>query len=369
MGYDNEKWKAGAVASDGFIYCIPFNAPKILQIDARPIDMLYYKNTVGGANDSPLYDPDRLGYYKYAKALVNVTRSIEGPRASLCVGLLGEWGVGKTFLWKEVKGELEAISSKHIERLKKNIMDVKITAFDRSATLAFVFWCWIARNFSSMLCCCTLLKEEERIATMMILIFPIGLVVWCLVFVVSLLSFQIKKACIIIRIWFLSRMRSERYNTTCYHSYREEWENWFGVQVKKNRENDPLVFENIYQLLISRLQSNKDSNSKNDEEMQNNSENNLRWSDVREVLTGAVDVHKADSTKQYDQESFHAAVQLMLLVSFQNLVSWFKESIRLNPIFSKEYDVDDGMKKYIFVEFNVSVFIINMQLISNFYKH
>ena len=160
-----------------------------------------YDSVVRGTPDSFRLNPDRLGYHKYARALAKVTRSIESPNASFCVGILGEWGAGKSFLWKEIKGELKGVSKKRIKDLQ-NIEEKKLVSMiERSSTLAFVCWCWIARNFSGVFCFLSMLKEKEKVATMMILIFPIGFVIWVIAFTVSLLSFPIKYIWVKLIIW------------------------------------------------------------------------------------------------------------------------------------------------------------------------
>ena len=38
--YDDreDKWLGAVLASDGFIYCIPYNAKQVLRIDCRPVN-------------------------------------------------------------------------------------------------------------------------------------------------------------------------------------------------------------------------------------------------------------------------------------------------------------------------------------------
>ena len=48
-------------------------------------------------------------------------------------------------------------------------------------------------------------------------------------------------------------------------------------------------------------------------------------------------------------------IELLLLIDFQKIVNSVKALIKKCNIFSQEYEKDDGMKKYIFVEFNVSI--------------
>ena len=51
---------------------------------------------------------DKLGYSTYAKALAKAVRIAETPDSSLCVGLYGPWGSGKSTLWKHICNYLEA---------------------------------------------------------------------------------------------------------------------------------------------------------------------------------------------------------------------------------------------------------------------
>jgi hypothetical protein len=51
---------------------------------------------------------DKLGYSTYAKALVKAVRIAETPESSLCVGLYGKWGSGKSTLWKHIVKHLDA---------------------------------------------------------------------------------------------------------------------------------------------------------------------------------------------------------------------------------------------------------------------
>ena len=51
---------------------------------------------------------DKLGYSTYAKALAKAVRIAETPDSSLCVGLYGPWGSGKSTLTKHIWNYLEA---------------------------------------------------------------------------------------------------------------------------------------------------------------------------------------------------------------------------------------------------------------------
>jgi hypothetical protein len=51
---------------------------------------------------------DQLGYSTYAKALAKAVRIAETPESSLCVGLYGPWGSGKSTLWNHIFKHLEA---------------------------------------------------------------------------------------------------------------------------------------------------------------------------------------------------------------------------------------------------------------------
>jgi len=51
---------------------------------------------------------DKLGYSMYARALAKSVRMAEKPESSLCVGLYGMWGSGKSTLWKHIVKHLNA---------------------------------------------------------------------------------------------------------------------------------------------------------------------------------------------------------------------------------------------------------------------
>eukprot|EP00985_Skeletonema_marinoi_P019259 scaffold10974_cov154-Skeletonema_marinoi.AAC.8 len=53
-------------------------------------------------------DKDRLNYLLYARALVYAARQAEQSGTSLCVGLFGRWGGGKSTLWKQIQKCLQA---------------------------------------------------------------------------------------------------------------------------------------------------------------------------------------------------------------------------------------------------------------------
>ena len=64
----------------------------------------------------------------------------------------------------------------------------------------------------------------------------------------------------------------------------------------------------------------------------------LKWSNVRDVLTGATDIYADDPTRQYDQESSDGAIQLYILKNIQNCVESLTEVYKWFPYFSREYE-------------------------------
>ena len=94
-----------------------------------------------------------------------------------------------------------------------------------------------------------------------------------------------------------------------------------------------------------------------DEEMQLESgeKSQLRWSRVRDILNGTVDPRQPDATRQFEQVSCFLSTELLILIHFQKIVNSMKALIRKCNISYEEYEIDDDMKKYIFVEFNVSI--------------
>lgn len=180
--------------------------------------------------------------------------------------------------------------------------------------MAFVSWCWVARNFASILCFLSVLKEEERVASMMILICPIGLIVWTIAFIVSLLSFPVKDILVKLQSFIESRKYDESYNAVLHFLYDDIWDKWFGARVKKEDENDPIVLDDSYHLFCS--SKHRKGSINNDVEMQNG-ENKMKWSDVRNVLTGVIDLFEYDPNRQYNQHSSDAALHLLFLQKFQ----------------------------------------------------
>ena len=57
-----------------------------------------------GINDSAKGGVDRLGYKAYAKAIGVTIDSADPP---MCVGIIGCWGSGKSFVFELVKKELD----------------------------------------------------------------------------------------------------------------------------------------------------------------------------------------------------------------------------------------------------------------------
>ena len=360
LGHKAWKWLGGVATSDGFIHVAPYSANQVLQIDARPID-INYKSIVGGINDSPKYDPDRLGYHKYAKALAEVTRSIESPLASVCVGLFGEWGTGKSFLWKEIKGELKGIAQKRIAEIQmistREEEENKykyVPVFDRSVTLAFVCWCWFARNFCWVFCYKSILKEEEKVASLMLLMFPVGIIIWIVAFIMSSLVFFLKYMIVTIYIVIDSIKEDESFRKNYVkYFYSHYWEELYGKRVRMN-ENDPMILDNVYIILFKCLC--RDTNDDDEEkQLESGEKPQLRWSRVRDILNGTVDPRQPDATRQFEQVSCFLSTELLLLIKFQKVINSVKAPIKKCNISSEEYKIDDDMKKYIFVEFNVSI--------------
>ena len=121
-----------------------------------------------------------------AEGLTQVAMSIESPEASLCVALFAPWGSGKTFFWRLIVNCLLSQYKAQADKIKKQegpVQQQPVTRLGRCLVLAWAAWCWVARNFASVLCFGTDLEEEERVATMMVLTVPIGVPVWLTTFV------------------------------------------------------------------------------------------------------------------------------------------------------------------------------------------
>ena len=91
------------------------------------------------------------------------------------------------------------------------------------------------------------------------------------------------------------------------------------------------------------------------------------WGKVRNVLTGRTDLYAYDPTRHYDQESCDSAVQLMILIWIQKRIKSFISYFNWFSLFLRDYDKDYTMKKYIYIEFNVSSFFFQNILYSSSY--
>jgi len=98
------KWDQCVEADNGSIYAIPSSHNKVLKITL--MEQASLAATVRGINDT-LEGVDLLGYGRYAKVLARQAKSLQERNEPLCVGLLAPWGVGKSFIWKLIRKELE----------------------------------------------------------------------------------------------------------------------------------------------------------------------------------------------------------------------------------------------------------------------
>ena len=79
----------------------------------------------------------------------------------------------------------------------------------------------------------------------------------------------------------------------------------------------------------------------------------MKWSQVRGILTGETDLY-ADS-RDFEHISFLGQLQIIFLTSFQKAYKIFQASASsMKFLFFNDYEIEESMTKYIFVEFNVS---------------
>ena len=316
LGDASFKWNGGALASDGKIYCIPYSADKILEIDSRPIKMLYdYK--VGGTSDSPHGEPDRLGFHVYAEALSRVIRAVEAPNTSLCVGLFAPWGAGKTFFYNLIKDDLvksaEAMRGRDLGTKNKNPTVLRV-----SWIRACNGWYYFALGLTKALglTCHPKSPDRNSIATAVLLSFPIGISIWMIIFLLCLLVLM---------------PISIPYN--CF-----------------GRNAGGLI---SYLLLRRRSYYNEED----DDQIMSTYE---EWKHVCNIFTGKTDLQSdlSEGKSLRDISSLgklQTALLLCVQLSYQGLSALVSSlTCPIHHIFRGTYKLEEEMTKYIFVSFNVS---------------
>ena len=137
----------------------------------------------------------------YAEAISTVTRSIESPNTSICVGLYGRWGSGKTFLYNLIqKVDAEYTDGKNKERLKKLKEEAKKKWHIKPNECSLQFVC-NAINFLVYCCNCRCFPKRSHdtsptaqaksIATIFVLLISI----WICLYIVSLPLNQWSSCC------------------------------------------------------------------------------------------------------------------------------------------------------------------------------
>ncbi len=298
---------------------------------------------------------------------------MESTLASVCVAIFGTWSSGKSFVWRLNKAELENNGWEALtDKIKKELDDLLATTLDRCWVSAFAAWCWVARNLVRLFCCCSArtLKEEEVVATMMILSVPIGLPVWIVVFSVSMLVLFAKhmfvKTLILLRAPF--RGVADKYYANPDAEYRGTWEYFFRQKMRlKKKDNDvvipdDLIVVRVIRGIVSAFKTRKyrctPKKQHGDEENQPTTspithECEMKWSQVRGILTGETDLY-ADS-RDFEHIIFLGRLQIIFLISFQKAYKIFQASASsMKFLFFNDYEIEESMTKYIFVEFNVS---------------
>jgi len=79
----------------------------------------------------------------------------------------------------------------------------------------------------------------------------------------------------------------------------------------------------------------------------------MKWSQVRGILTGETDLYAG--SRDFEHISFLGQLQIIFLTSFQKAYKIFQASASsMKFLFFNDYEIEESMTKYIFVEFNVS---------------
>ena len=101
VGYGRYKWWGGALASNGMIYCTPFNAEQVLEINSKPVLEEVGQNLVG----DNAAGPDQLGVGLVAHQLAEylASASLDTP---FVLGIIGKWGTGKSYFFNLMKERL-----------------------------------------------------------------------------------------------------------------------------------------------------------------------------------------------------------------------------------------------------------------------
>jgi hypothetical protein len=195
--------------------------------------------------------------------------------------------------------------------------------------------------------------------------------VWIVVFSVSMLVLFAKHMFVKTRILLRAPFRhvGEKYYGNPDAEYRGTWERFFGKQLKK-KDNDDIVIPDdlivvhvrVIRGIVSAFKTRKycctPKKQHGDEENQPTTspithECEMKWSQVRGILTGETDLY-ADS-RDFEHIIFLGRLQIIFLISFQKAYKIFQASASsMKFLFFNDYEIEESMTKYIFVEFNVS---------------
>ena len=251
-------------------------------------------------------------------------------------------------------------------------MKLPVTRFERCWAVALAAWCWVARNFAGAFCrgSCDV-KEEERVATMMVLTSPIGIPVSIIFFscliCLQVLEFVLKVAVKflvfkpIVPMWLFLVVIA--INPTLRQKWQGGFRGWLGLSQQEwktyiseklffidlslnKEENDPVIWNHLFSKCIKL----------SDEENQVQPTTSLKWSHVRDILTGKQNLYLG---RDLDDVGLLGEIQLLCLTFFQRTylaIASFLSSLKL--CFANEYPIEEGMTKYIFVDFNVSIVIV-----------
>jgi Cdc6-like AAA superfamily ATPase len=100
--------------------------------------------TVGGAYNDEKYDEDRLGFNNYIEAFVDLIAAKE-TEPPLTIGIFGSWGMGKTFLLRNIDRRLQETASQR----ETHIYTINFNAWEYSANE--VMWPGLVRRIMEVL--------------------------------------------------------------------------------------------------------------------------------------------------------------------------------------------------------------------------
>jgi Leucine-rich repeat (LRR) protein len=284
------------------------------------------ENEAGGVNDSPTFDPDRLGVSVYAESISTVAEKAETPKNSFCVAIFGRWGAGKTFLYKLIrqakKAKADEMNRKRLQELQEERKLQNI--FLRSNERSLQFICNLIALVSTYRpnCIATVLQFNKIIIAALVA-FPLYCPIWICMYLTSLpLSFYIE----------LFRLIEKKIEEIC----SSDWKKiclWFaslpitlpgllflGARGQSNiQEFFCCLLPQQYILLVQTITKNFSADT----------DALPPWRDVRDILTGNVPLH----SQTFFDDNSSAILQVVVLSVTQPIFKFMLQS-RWNPIIS-----------------------------------